>query len=97
MGPGEPQAHLELALLNGDGEPVKAETPEGAQPIQIEGEFEVGRPPGLMPGSPIDFALAINLGPLPLPPGVRYLWRLTIDSHSDEFWQLAFAVRPADV
>lgn len=86
----------QLTLLDADGEAVNAETPEGSQPIQIGGEFEVGRPPGLAPGTAIDLPLAINLGPLPLPPGARYTWRLTIDSQAEEAWQLPFTVRPAE-
>ena len=31
--------------------------------------FEVGRPPGLKPGTPLDFPVAVNSGPLPLGPG----------------------------
>jgi hypothetical protein len=84
-----------LSLLTQDGEAALAETPEGEQPVQIEGGFEVGRPPGLIPGTPIDFAVAINMGPLPLTPGTRYAWRLAIDDHTEEEWQLGFTVRPA--
>ena len=48
-------------------------------PVVIESHFEVGRPPGLRPGTPIDLAFAVNIGPMPLPPGGRYEWRLSID------------------
>lgn len=85
-----------LDLLDADGEPVQLPTPEGEQKIQVSGEFEVGRPPGLPAGTPIDLSLAINLGPLPLPQGARYLWRLSIDGRTDENWQLGFMVRAAD-
>lgn len=57
------------------------------------GDFEVGRPPGLTPGSDIDLPLAVNVGPLPLPPGARYTWRLQIDGETQEHWQLSFTVR----
>ena len=56
------------------------------------GEFEVGRPPGLKPGTPLDFPVAVNSTPLPLEPG-RYEWRLTIDAGSREDWTLPFTVR----
>ena len=39
-------------------------------------------------------SLAINVSPLPLPPGRRYVWQLTIDGQSAEDWQLPFTTRP---
>ena len=56
------------------------------------GEFEVGRPPGLKPGTPLDFPVAVNSTPLPLEPG-RYEWRLTIDGATREDWTMPFSVR----
>jgi hypothetical protein len=84
-------------LLTSDGHPVIVGTPDGEQPLVIDGSFEVGRPAGIKPGSPIDFPLAINLGPLPLPPGQRFEWRLTIDGQADENWRLPFSTRPGPV
>ena len=86
-----------LELVDSDGEPVRIETPDqpDPQPLVLEGNFEIGRPPGLTPGTPLGLPLAINLGPLPIPPGRRYEWRLTIDQESDEDWRLAFSTRPA--
>lgn len=83
-----------LSLLNADGHhAVSAPGPFGTQPLQVEGEFEVGRPPGLPKGSSVDHALAVNVGPgLPLAPG-RYEWRLKIDDREQETWTAAFAVR----
>ena len=46
-------------------------------------------------GSPVDVALAVNLGPLPLAPGTRYTWRMAIDGDSHPDWVLAFTTRPA--
>src|SRR5215218_5083668 len=65
------------------------------QPVAIEGAFEVGRPVGVRPGTPIDVPLAINIGPLMLPPGGRFEWRLTIDGETSDEWRLAFSTRPA--
>ena len=62
------------------------------QVVAFGGEFEVGRPPGLKPGTPLDFPVAVNSTPLPLEPG-RYEWRLTIDGASREDWTLPFTVR----
>jgi len=80
-----------LELLTADGQPV---IPSGAeQPLIIGGQFEVGRPPGLSRGTPIDLALAINSGPMELPRGQRYTWKLTLDGTTHEDWGLSFSVR----
>jgi hypothetical protein len=85
-----------VELIDSDGDEIVLETEaEGAQPVVIEGAFEVGRPPGIKPGVPIDVPLAINVGALPLAPGGRYEWRLSIDGESHEDWRLAFSTRPA--
>lgn len=86
---------MRLELVDSDGEAVQVPAPGGDQPVVIENQFEVGRPPGLIPGTPIDLSLAINLGPLPLEPGGRYEWRLTIADQSHEDWRLPFSVRSA--
>ena len=61
--------HWELFLEDADGRPVMVETPEGSQPVEVRGEFTVAHPPGVPEGSPIDVALAVNLGPDPAGPG----------------------------
>jgi hypothetical protein len=93
------QYKLQLDLLGADGEPV--EVPIGddgkLEPIKLEMNFEAGRPSGLMPGTPLDGALAINFSPLPLEPGKRYQWRLTVDGRDDEDWTLGFNTRPKSI
>jgi hypothetical protein len=90
------QHEFRFDLLDADGQPVVAETEEGGEePVAIEGAFEVGRPVGVTPGTPIDVPLAINIGPLPLPPGGRYEWRLHIDGETSGDWRLAFSTRPS--
>jgi len=89
------QHRWRLELMNSDGEPVMVPTPMGEQALVIEGVLEVGRPPGVTPGTGLGVPLAINLGPIPLPPGGRYEWRLTIGDQSDENWRLPFSTRPA--
>jgi hypothetical protein len=85
-----------VELLDADGEEVVLDTGEdGEQPVAFGGEFEVGRPPGLKPGTPLDFPVAMNSTPLPLESG-RYEWRLTIDGDSRQDWTLAFTVRSAE-
>ncbi|MEX2458446.1 MAG: hypothetical protein WD770_05625 [Actinomycetota bacterium] len=84
-----------LRLLDADGRPVSVETGQGGRAVEISGEFEVGRPPGIPPGTPIDLSLAINSGPIPIPPGGRYVWRLAIDDEQDSDWEVGFTTRPA--
>ena len=85
---------LRVELLDSDGHPVRLGAAEEGQRFVIESNFEVGRPPGLRPGTPIDLGLAINVGPVPLPPGGRYEWRLSIDGQSEAHWHAAFSTRP---
>lgn len=87
--------HWELFLIDEDGQPVLAEGPNGPQAIEVRGDFEVTRPDAVPEGTPIDVALAINFGPLPLRPAARYTWRLAIDGESADEWILAFATRAA--
>jgi hypothetical protein len=86
-----------VELLDADGAHVVVETPDDEQqPVAFGGEFEVGRPPGLKPGTPLDFPVAMNSTPLPLEPG-RYEWRLTIDDQARQDWSVPFTVRGDDV
>lgn len=84
---------LNLRLLTEDGsDAVEVPTPFGSQPLMVEVEFEVGRPPGLAHGSSIHHSLAINVGPgLPLTPG-RYEWRLEINKNQRDDWHAAFTI-----
>jgi hypothetical protein len=88
------QHAFRLELVDSDGDPVVVPTGDGDQPLVIEGQFEVGRPPGVKRGTPLPFPLALNMGPHPIAPGGRYEWRLTVDDESDEDWRLAFSTRP---
>jgi hypothetical protein len=88
------QHAFRLELVDSDGDAVVVATPDGEEALVIEGQFEVGRPPGIKRGTPLPFPLAINMGPQPIPPGGRYEWRLTVDEESDEDWRLAFSTRP---
>ena len=81
-----------VELLDADGAPVVVDDENGEQAVAFGGEFEVGRPPGIKPGTPLDFPVAVNSTPLPLEHG-RYEWRLTIDGASRADWTLPFTVR----
>jgi hypothetical protein len=87
--------NFRLELLDADGEPVVLTTPTGdEQPLVIEGQHEAGRPPGLKPGTPLDGAFAVNFAGMPLPPGCRLEFRLSINGETDEDWTLPFTTRP---
>ncbi len=85
--------HWELFLEDADGRPAMVETNEGSQPVEVRGEFTVAHPNGVPEGSPIDVALAVNLGPIPLAPATRYLWRMVIDGESLPGATLSFSTR----
>jgi hypothetical protein len=69
------QHRLRAYLLTEDGEAVSG--PHG-DALEVEGDFEVGRPPGLKPGSTLNTPLAINFNALTLDSG-GYEWRLEVD------------------
>jgi Family of unknown function (DUF6941) len=93
---------LRLELVDADGTAVMMPSQDGGEgdeaPIVFldDVEFEVGRPAGIKPGTPLEVPLAVNSGPLPLEPGGRYEWRLSINGEGDEDWRLAFSVRPRE-
>jgi len=80
-----------LELVDLDGVPVGV-GPE-AEPLAVEEEFEVGRPPGMRQGSYLPMPRAFNFGPMPLAPGNHYEWRLSIDGDTREHWRLGFSTR----
>lgn len=80
---------LKLALLDGNGQPVKVPTPKGEEALAITMGFEIGRPPGATKGQSFNVPLAVNMGPLPLASGI-YEWRCTIDDVGDDVWRLPF-------
>ena len=87
--------HLKVELLDPDFHPVLVPTPAGNAPLMLGADFEVGRPPGIAQGSSISVPFAFNIGPIPLAPGKRYVWKLSVDGKVDDDWQVAFSTRPA--
>ena len=84
---------LKLSLVTSDGEPFEITGANGVrQALELHTEFEVGRPPGLTPGSSLTVPLAINVGPLQYEPG-RYEWQCTIDDAAHDDWKLPFEYR----
>jgi hypothetical protein len=85
---------LRIELLTEDGHPVMVPTPTGDRAVEIGGAVEVGRPAGTRAGTSFNIPIAINVGPLPIPPGHRYVWRFSFDGESREEWRLPFSTRP---
>lgn len=63
---------LTVELLSEDGELI------GDPPVRIDGEFEVGRPPGSTPGDPIGYTMAFRFKGVELSPG-GYRFSFKID------------------
>ena len=72
-----------------DGGAVLLPTANGNAAVRAQGELEVGRPAGIAPGSPLDASFAMNVPPLPLPPG-RYEWHVTV---AEQIFSAFFSVR----
>jgi len=61
-------------LLTQDGLPATM----AGNPVRIEGNVEVGRPPGIPAGTSLDAPMALNINGIQLEPG-GYRWQLTVD------------------
>jgi hypothetical protein len=68
---------ITATLLDADGDPVDL----GMGPVQAEGEVEVGRPPGLKPGTNLDVVFVLPFGLLAFESG-SYVWQLDVDGKS---------------
>jgi hypothetical protein len=66
--------HIEAVLITDDGEGVE----QKGQGVRAEGDVEVGRPPGLRPGTPLDATFALNFQGLALDAG-GYVWELRVN------------------
>ena len=80
-----------LELLDADGQPVVVPGPE-ERAIAMDGQFEIGRPPGVPAGADMGVSIAVNVGVLPLAAGNRYEWRLWLNGETDDNWRLPFSV-----
>jgi hypothetical protein len=88
---------LKLELLDGNRKPVLVPTMDGnTAAVAMAASFEAGRAPGILPGSPLDVPFAVNVPPIPLTPGQRYIWKLTIDDEARDEWQATFTTRIAE-
>lgn len=66
---------LNVRLVDENHDPVR--DPAGNE-VAIMGKVEVGRPPGLRPGSNLDAAMALRFDGLILSPGT-YVWELLVN------------------
>ena len=83
------QHDLSLALLTDDGAAVEIE----GQAVEVTGEFELGRPPGIKPGTSLNAPFAWNLQGLQLELG-SYEWKLWIDGEPVESRAFQVLSRP---
>ncbi len=65
---------LRAVLMTEDGERVEID----GNPITLEAGFEVGRPPGLAPGTTFNTPMVFNVGGLALDTG-GYVWDLYVN------------------
>lgn len=90
---------IEIDLIDADGRPVSFESGPLGDPLpalHIDGQLEAGRPPGTPVGTPIRQTLAINIaGGMPLTPGQKYEFRMTIDGVHVDSWTSTFMIRAA--
>lgn len=84
---------IKIEMVTEDGQPVMMPTPLGDQPLEVGGDLEVGRPPGVAHGTTIQVPQIIPSPPgLPLLPG-RYVWRVELDGKTEETWSAEFTVK----
>lgn len=65
---------VRASLVTEDGEAVDL----GSGPVEASGNVEVGRPPGVKPGTPLDVPFVLPFGFLAFQPG-GYVWELEVD------------------
>jgi hypothetical protein len=65
---------IALELLTDDGAAVESE----GNPVALRGQFEVGRPPGVKPGTSFNTPFVWNISGLVLAGG-GYQWKLSVD------------------
>ncbi|MDP9343859.1 MAG: hypothetical protein M3Q23_17570 [Actinomycetota bacterium] len=77
---------IEALLLDDDGKQVMIDQEENGEVVtralKLEGGLEVGRPPGMTPGTPIDAPLVLNFKNMDIPAG-RYAWVFKIDDEEE--------------
>jgi hypothetical protein len=88
------QIAFTIELVDADGITVTQETEDGEVPLaHIRGSVSVGRPVELKPGTAQTVPFAANFASMPVPPGNRFTWRLTLDDDPASTWSVAFSTR----
>ncbi len=87
------QHTFRLELIDGDGKGVGVAQSQH-QPLVVEGQFGVQLEEEPFAGQTFACPVAINLGPLGLPPHQTYEWRLMVDEDTQEDWRLVFHTIP---
>lgn len=82
---------LAIILQDENGNTIELGKPP--RPVRQEGDFEVGRPPGLPMGMDLDFILAMGFSGITLEPDRRYRWQLEIDDEPAD--HTSFRTTPA--
>jgi Family of unknown function (DUF6941) len=84
---------LKAELLDADRQPVP--NPADGEAIHATAEWEMGRPPGIKPGTTLVMPFAIPFGVFELEAGVQYVVQVSIDGDPRDQWRLPFTVRDA--
>lgn len=72
---------IEGKLMTADGDPVEfAQSSGETQPVMFGARLEVGRPPGVKPGTTLNAAMAVTFTSVVLVPGL-YRWELDVDNN----------------
>lgn len=74
---------MRLILQDESGNTVALGEPP--REVKQDGDFEVGRPPGVRPGTEIPFTVVFNFIGLPLDPDGGYRWQLEIDGEPADY------------
>jgi hypothetical protein len=85
---------VRLELLYATGEPVMFPSPEGLRALIYEDEVGASGLDDPTLTTPLTTGIIIKVGPMALPEGREYLWRLQVDGQTRDHWQLAFRTTP---
>lgn len=90
------QRHTVSAILQDeDGQAIMVPDDDGRPtPVRINADYEVGRPPGSVPGVALNVPIVFNIGAgIPLEKGRRYRWHVENSGQPDADLSLGFFVR----
>jgi hypothetical protein len=84
-----------VTIVDEDGQPVGPYSPDGIeqQPVQVEIPFNLGRPPGMMPGMSQPWSVALNFQ-LPLGRLGQYHFVVGIDGSDEKRLPLLLTLAP---